>query len=300
MMRALARGRRAATLVATAAAVMVLGQSAQAVPVYIDGGEYGKVVLFAARHTRWDVSNDTTGCGSGDPGYSPVYEGQMGATSDYKYDAFDGGLLLLVGPPNGNEGDATRFVDSDNIGQKVGEQLTVGPELVGNLLVTRTERALPGSPTLRSLVALRNPGGTARTRDVYWHSDLGSDGQTGIRRTSNGSADLVNASRWVVTSDSPTSPSDPVLTHVLWGKRAGVKTAQVLENPNGTGCLTVRFRVRVPKKSTRYLLFFTEMNVTNPSAVTSAGKFNRQGLNKALLAGIGPKIRSNILNWDLP
>jgi hypothetical protein len=37
-------------------------------------------------------------------------------------------------------------------------------------------------------------------------------------------------------------------------------------------------------------VFFTKINVTNTGGATSAGKFNRQGLNKALLSGIGPKV----------
>lgn len=302
MLHEVARGRRAATIVGTVAVVTMLGSAAQAVPMYLGDNSYSGYgnYLIGAKHSRWgDVSNDADGCESDQPGYTPVEDGEMG-TSDILEDAYDGGLLLMVGPPTANPDDASTFVDGDDVGDKSGEQLKVGPDSTGGLLVTRWDRALSKSPTLRSLISLRNPSGSARTRDIYWDSDMGSDGETEIRRTSNGSASLVNASRWVVTSDDATTVDDPVLTHVLWGKRARVKTAEIHNNPGGgSDCITTRMRVRIPAKSTVYLLFFTEMNRSHSAAFTSAKKFNTRILNSALLSGIKPGVRSKVVNWDL-
>ncbi|HEX6207238.1 MAG TPA: hypothetical protein VF058_02655 [Actinomycetota bacterium] len=297
-MHALTRSRRVATIVGAAAALMVLGQAAQAVPVYLEGND--DTLLVGGKLSRWDVYNNTSACESDSPGYTPADDGELG--TEGSSDAFDGGLLFMVGPANGVVDDAATFFDGNSIGSKTGEQIVVGPKLTGGLKVKRWDRALPKSPTMRSLIALRNTSNSPRTRDVYLDTNLGSDGLTDIRRTSNGSANLLNASRWVVTSDSATDPGDPVVTHVLWGKRARSKTAEVVNNP-GAGapadCLTVRMRVRVPKKSVRYLLFFAEMNPTNAGGISSAAKFNKRTLNKRLLAGIGPGVRNKILNWRL-
>ncbi|HEX6207609.1 MAG TPA: hypothetical protein VF058_04535 [Actinomycetota bacterium] len=298
MLPALARGRRVATIVAITAALMMLGQTAQTVPVSLDGSN-SEVWLFGAGHTRWDVDNNAFACEADLPGYAPVDDGEIGLGTG-RTDAFDGGLLLMVGPPTGQPDDATTFHDSDSIVDKVGEQVKAGPELLEGLRVTRLDRVLPKTPTMRTLVALRNTTGSAKARDIYLDSDLGSDSNTEIRGSSNGSATLLATTRWAVTSDSATDPGDPVVTHVLWGKKAPRRTTEVLESPSGANtCMVIRMRIRVPRKSVRYLLFFAEMTPTNIAGVNGAGKFNKRKLNKALLAGIGKKVRGRILNWKL-
>lgn len=299
MLLVLSRGRKVALITALVGAVTMLGQTAQAVPVYLDGGSV--VTLFGGGQTRWDAYNFADPCDVSNDAYTPVSDGEQG-TNDYKSDAYDDGLVLLVGNTGQSPSESASFRAPNDIADKAGEQLRTGPVSLRGLQVTRWDRALSGSPTMRSLVALNNRSGSARTRDIYWTGNLGSDSSTGIRRTSNNSANLVNASRWVVTSDNEVSSSlfDPVLTHVLWGTGAAVRTAEVVDNPvSGDDCITVRMRVRVPANSARYLLFYTEMNRTNQLAISNATKFNRRGLNNSLLAGIGPAVRNRVVNWDL-
>ncbi|HEX6208999.1 MAG TPA: hypothetical protein VF058_11670, partial [Actinomycetota bacterium] len=65
------------------------------------------------------------------------------------------------------------------------------------------------------------------------------------------------------------------------------------------GCVTVRFRLKVPARSTRYLLLFTEIGNSNEHNIQMARKFNKRTLNRKVLAGISKGARSKIVNWDL-
>ena len=120
------------------------------------------------------------------------------------------------------------------------------------------------------------------------------------RRTASGDATYALGDRWVISSDDPTTPGDPVLTFVLFGKgRVRSKTSETVNPPSTTGCMTVNFIAKVPKKSPRHPLFFIEMNRTHNASFNSAKKFNKRGLNKALLRGIPENVRGQILNWRL-
>jgi hypothetical protein len=279
--------RRWIQAVAIAVPLVMAAQVAWSVPAEID-----QVNLFGGGFTRWDPENDDSGCES-DTGYSSVSDGEILSPTVERDDAYDGGLVLVVG--------SETFADPDDVGDVSvrNNSLAVGPATLEGLRVSRTDRALATSPTLRSLIKLRNPG-PAQTWDIIWDSNLGSDGGEEVRATSNGDTTYQLGDRWVVSSDDATEPSDPVLTHVLFGKsNPREKTVEIIEPPEGTGCFTVRFSVRVPADSTRYLLFFTEMTKTHGGAENKAGKFNDRNLNDKLLKAIKAKVRNRVLNWDL-
>lgn len=274
--------------VAVAVPLIMAAQVAWAVPAEIE-----EVNLFGGGFTRWDAEEDTSGCESGS-GYSPVDDGEIISPTVERDDAYDGGLLLMVGTET--------FADPDDVGDVSvkNSSLSVGPTLLEDLRVSRTDRALSTSPTLRSLIKLRNPGPTG-TWDIIWDSNLGSDSSEEVRASSNGDTTYQLGDRWVVSSDDATEPGDPVLTHVLFGKsNPREKTVEIIEPPDNSGCFTVLLEdVRVPADSTRYLLFFTEMNKTNGGAENKAGKFNDRNLNDQLLKAMRSKVRNQVLNWDL-
>ena len=272
----------------TAAGALALAGTAGAVSTPIDS-----VSLTGGSSTTWDPTSwsDNEGCLGG--AYSPVDNGSFGAQSD----AFDGGLNLHVfsSAAKGFVG----FADADGNGDLVGQALTVGPTRLVGVKITRTDEALSGPPTLRSLVKLVDPGRKSVTRVLSWCSGLGSDVDTGVRSSSSGDKAFTSHDRWVVTSDDPTTPSDPVDTHVLYGK-GGHGPSSVLCNPGKkSDCVGVEFRVTIPAKSTRYLLFYTEMHDTNANATASANKYNNKHLNATLLSGLSSTVRHRILNWDL-
>ena len=273
---------------AIALPLLMAGQVGWAVPVEIE-----EVTLFGGGSTQWDAEEDASGCES-DTGYSPVNDGEITSQTASLEDAYDGGLLLVVG--------SETFADPDDVGDVSvkNNSLTVGPATLEGLRVTRKDRALSTSPTLRSLIKLRNPGAAA-TLDIVWDSNLGSDGGEDVRASSSGDTTYEPSDRWVVSSDDPMEPDDPVLTHVLFGKsNPREKTVEIVNAPDGSGCFTVRLdSVRVPAESTRYLLFFTEMNRTNGGAENKAAKFNDRNLNDKLLKAMRTKVRNRVLNWDL-
>lgn len=231
-------------------------------------------------------------------GFTPVADGSYNNGTSYD-DGFDGGLYLNVG--------GAIFDDADGNGRLTGQQLTAGPTNMDGLQVTRIERALSTSPTLRSLVRFKNPTARAIKVTVMWDSALGSDG-TGATRTSSTSPlhSMTVADRWVISSDDPTAPSDTPVTFVLFGSGKPLVTpGTVVQAPEATpigdkDCVVVRYKVLVPAHTTRYLLFFTEMHdPTNMTgAFNSARKFNKVKVGKPVMVGIPNAVASKILNWD--
>jgi hypothetical protein len=241
-------------------------------------------------------------CTSSGVGFTPVRNGSVGALDD----GFDGGLFLLV--------NRTLFDDGDEVGDlRAGQQqLTIGPTKIGRLRVTRTERALRGSPTLRTLVRLQNPTTRAVDAEITWDSATGQDdtertiasSDPKIRRT-------TAADEWIVTngtSDNGTGLPDPVLTFAVYGsgdldvRGRQVPFAPEDPDPDATnidqGCVVFRFDVRVPAGQTRFLLFFTEMRQTAEEAVDAASRFDRVRLASPLMDGVRRKVARRIANWD--
>jgi hypothetical protein len=252
----------------------------------------------------WDpIADYDYGAGIGGPctssgsGFSAVEGGEYDGMSD----AFDGGLYLKVG--------STLFDDADLQGNLQGQRLTVGPTQIGGLRVTRIEEALQTSPTLRSLVKLTNTSNGDVTTTLTWDSGMGADGD---ERTRSSNAKPFRAATgdddWIVASDNADdeSLSDPPITFVMYGdgdlrvKGRTVPIPPEADDPDsGEGCVVFRFRVTVPEGQTRYVMFFTELRLTNTKAIASAKRFGRVKLGSALMDGITPKVARRILNWDL-
>jgi hypothetical protein len=205
-------------------------------------------------------------------------------------DAFDGGVVLWV---NG-----IPFVDGDGEGDLVGDELRVGPESFSGVNVRRIDRGLAGSPTLRTLIELKNTKKKARTVNLTIDSDLGSDGSTGVRETSSGDSFFSARDRWVVSSDSPTDAGDPPVTEALFGKGRVTRLAHGLVGIEEE-CFVAGFNVAVPGKAKRYLLLFTELSDTNASAIAGAAKFNKKKLSGALKSGLKKSVRKKVVNWDI-
>jgi hypothetical protein len=238
--------------------------------------------------STWDVSTAALGCN--DTGFTPVSDGSWKSKSD----AFDNGLVLAI---NG-----TAFDDADGNGaMTVPDQLvTSNNTAFAPVNVSRTDRALHSSSTLRTLVKFTNTGGTSASLTVEWDSDLGSDSSTEVRASSNGNAVYNLGDRWAVSSDDPTSPSDPVLTFVLFGRNGGIHPDTIVNAlGNAQTCFTIDLSMSVPAGATRYLLFFTEMNGRINAAVNGTAKFDNLAAGDALLTGIKHAILNRIANWSL-
>jgi hypothetical protein len=273
-------------LVLTTAAALAFAVTALAVSTPIDDVE----LEAAGGDAVFDAENYVDDCGATGDGecyFTPVDDGDAFGDGD----AFDGGLALTV------EGQG--FVDPDENGDLTGEQLTVGPVTLAGLKVTRIERGLEGSPTLRTLVKLKNTKKKTLRRTIGLISDLGSDNSTRIFRSSSGDFAFSTADRWVVTTDDPTSPSDPPVTSVFYGKgkpRVKLASGSAIQ---GIDNLNASFDVRLKRRATGYLLLFTELSDEGADVVAGTAKFNRKKLDASLKDDLGKSIRKKILNWDL-
>lgn len=292
------RSARITAIVGIIAAIASMASVAVAVSTPIED------VDLAGATATWDANTAYDyGAGSGAPcttdtaGFTPADDVSLGGMSD----AFDGGLFLNV--------DGKIFDDPDGDGDHRAslEQLTAGPMRMSRLRVTRIERALQGTPTLRSLVRLSNPTSRDITVPIWWDSALGADDD---ERTRASSAPLSRRTTpeddWIVVSDDPESPGDPVLTFAVYGPGdLGVTGRQVVWAPEddedtdvGEACIVFRFRATVPAGQSRYLLFFTEVRSTNEKAIATAPRFGNVRLSSPLMEGISGKVARRILNWD--
>ena len=279
--------------IASAVATLALAGTASAVLEPIDG----VVLQSGGGAASWDAFPDVLACVEVDS-YSPVDDGSFTSGLVTQSNAFNGGLVLHVfSASTGYRG----FLDGDGQGDHVGRSLTVGPRTVLDLRITRTDRGLKGSPTLRSLVKLTNTTDHKLTRVVSFCSFLGSDEDTGVRASSSADHKFTVADRWVVTSDSATTPARPPVTHVFSGKGTlrVTKTVFCAPGPQDSGCVGQQLKFTLGAGKTRYLLFYAEMHDTNENAILATPKYNNKHLTAALLAGISQTVKSRILNWDL-
>jgi hypothetical protein len=239
---------------------------------------------------------DLGGAVTDDVGFTPSSDGT--APNGSESDLFDGGDVLWVS----KGGKQKVFEAPQGKGRKNGEQLEVGPNKVLGLKISRTETALPKSPTLRSLIKLKNPKNQATNWKLIWDSDFGADGDEWVRGSSSGDKKLTDSDRWFVYADTETGDgSDAPGTMVLYGK-GGQKSTDIRNGiKDQDGCASFDLTVKIPAGETRYLLFYTEVHDGDDvgGAVDDAKKFNDQKLSKGLLKGVSDGIKHKVLNWDL-
>jgi hypothetical protein len=223
--------------------------------------------------------------------YTPVNDGSSATSSD----AYDDGMILYV---NGRA-----FVDANDSGNVTGEQIRVGPSRLSGVTVFRTDRALATSPTLRDVITFKNTTRRARTLQILIENDYGADGSEVVRATSTGpNLSFQVNDRWLLVADDPTTPSDSLVTNAWFGRRAAERLVNVTNDvPNGDSCVGVTYRIRIPARSTKYLLLFAQLH--DPADFTTARNhalvFDRNRLPAAFLTGLRPRVRNNVLNWNL-
>ena len=264
---------------------------AGAARVDLDNREYA---MHSGGGAIWDaVQQESSSCTTDTSNhYSPAGDGWILGGGSWRWDGFDEGLVIVV------EGE--QYADADGKVTVRGNSITTDPANTGGLSVQRFDSALRSGPALRSLVRLRAPGGAAFNGTVTLDSDLGSDGGEDVQATSSGDTSFTTSDRWLVTSVPPplSTYDDPALTHVLAGKGANEKPADIPDLP-GAGCLAVDFDLTIPAGKTRYLLFYSEMNLQPGRAASGARRYDKAGLSRSLLSGIGRQVRQRIVNWGL-
>lgn len=210
-------------------------------------------------------------------------------------DTFDGGLVLWVQSQAGR----SPFEDRNRVGNLNGTQIKVGPTRLRGLRVTRFERTFPSLTTLRSLIKITNPGRRAKRRTIIWDSDLGADGDEEVAASSTAPDNaLTDRDRWLVFDEDP--GSDPLGTLVVRGKGSRVDTRVRNSVVDADGCISYNVRLRVPPRSTRYLLFFTEAHdSTDLTEARSDAQRYDERRPAGVLGGLSDGVKSRVLNWDL-
>lgn len=171
---------------------------------------------FTSGGVRWgDLTGDSSGFYNTSPhcGTDDVFaQGDAQLLATGQDDAFDDSGEVFVGGtgyvvPGGTNGPV----------DLTGETLTAPPNTTGPLTVAVQWQGA-GPNTIRELVTLTNPGASDFTGPVHVITNLGSDSATSLQAQSTGSiAALDPSARWIVTSDSDTSPDDPVIVAVTGG-----------------------------------------------------------------------------------
>jgi hypothetical protein len=248
--------------------------------------------------STWQVRNNggtsnglpTGGICNDSPGLT-VEDASLGPLRD----AYDHGLILFV--------NNAIFAPPATV-DLTGQTLTAGPVPMSGLNVTMQYFAATSSATLRTLVSFQNPTGSPISVTATWVSNVGSDELTVITGTSIGDTSFTSADRWVITNGDPT---DPVNTHVLFGPGSPPVTPSSVSpivftcsfSPEG---VLATYNVTVPSGATRRLLYFNQLNLTNPEALSNVASFFdanpppgselRSGLTDAQLA--------EVVNWVFP
>jgi hypothetical protein len=244
----------------------------------------------------WACNSDLSGNTINDAELDPDDETGIGNQTD----AFDDALQVVV--------DGAAFDDADDTGDLVtdgtGEALTLGPEEMsigeaGTLNVTLEYKALSAVAKLRTFVTFENPTGSDIAVPISWESNVGSDEDTGVRGSSSGDTAFGTDDRWLVTSDDPTTPSDPVNTFVLFGPGSPAVTPSSASIQDGD-CILTGYDITVPAGETRYLLFFNQMSQTNEDALADAPvQFDANpALGSDLVSGLSQDALLGVLNWD--
>jgi hypothetical protein len=261
--------------------------------------------------STWDVDNgepfDTDGDGDGQcvvydrQAFTPVMNGLLKESNDTNhFDAFDGGMGLVVGNKP--------FLDSDNAGAKVGQELAVGPETMSGLKVSERVRALQDRAILRVLATFKNPTNKPITKMVTYDSSMGSDdaGGTEIVGSSDSNHSFGVGDRWVATAQGEgASGVDPPVLQVLYGpKHPRVKSFFVPYDPRidngdavGEYCVTVKYRITVPAGKTRSMLWFSELTFTHEQVLNAGTRFNTN--RNSFFVGMSQKAKNKVLNWNL-
>ena len=226
----------------------------------------------------------------------------MDAFNDFSSDAFDGGLFLLV------NGDAFGNGINNGVLSGNGHQLTVGPQTKSGLAITRRERALQNEPDVAEPCEIHQYPRDEKEVNVVWDSAMGADEDEDTRASSSGDLLHCVADRWIVASDYSDNAtlSDPPIVFVFYGRRTQEGERRSLGSGGpapvsgiGAGCVAVRYSLTVPAKSTRYLLFYTDLGMDNDDAIAQAVKYNTRRLDADLLVGISLGVKERIVNWDL-
>ncbi|MBW4460701.1 MAG: DUF4347 domain-containing protein [Nodosilinea sp. WJT8-NPBG4] len=213
-----------------------------------------------------------------------------GSLNNAQFDAYDGALRISV------NGASLAFPTTADL---TGQTLTFSPTTAAGLDVSLQHYADPNNPVLRSLYSFQNSTGAAITITVGAFTNLGSDGNEAFVTTSSGDTIFDISDRWLITDDTSGgggATGDPAVTQVFYGPNASVIPVSASRSFDN---VTVQYSITIPENSTRSLLLFNGMAVTNTNAVSAVSIYDSIDTlsSSGLLNGLTSSQLSGVVNW---
>jgi hypothetical protein len=245
---------------------------------------------------KWtNIRNSNTGPGTFGNGFAITDGGVLAAAE--RSDAYDGAFMLRV---NG-----TTFQNPGGMVDLTGTTVTTNAATLAGLNTTVQYFFDAASPTARALFSFTNPTGAAISATVLIGTNLGSDNQSFIRATSDGSTTVDAAAGWFVSSDANPNTGDPVNTIVRFGPGAILVAPTQIQipgtpaPPSSNDNLVDQYAITVPAGQTVRLMEFGQVHPDIASATTAAATFNTTGAiaNAGLTAGLSQQQLGEIVNW---
>lgn len=211
---------------------------------------------------------------------------QAGFINNGSSDAYDGGMRLFV--------DGTAFPNFSQASElQNGREVQIGLANMSGLLITRRVYIPDNHAFARFMEVLNNPSSTDIDVQIQINTNLGSDGNSIIVRTSDGDTAIEPVDFYVVTDDTSNGGGDPSLAHVYAGPNASV--TPVVTAPLGSIIYT--YDVTVPANSRVILLHFDSQNANRTVAIASADYL--LGLGDGTLDGMSVEDLQDVVNFDL-
>ncbi|MGH9945435.1 MAG: carboxypeptidase regulatory-like domain-containing protein, partial [Pyrinomonadaceae bacterium] len=218
-----------------------------------------------------------------------------GGGSPCQSDAYDGAYEVTVGGALFRAPNPSSLIDGI---------FDAGPVSLAGLNVSQQYYVAQQSATIRTLVTLQNPAGSAVTTPVELLIDLGSDGRTANVASSSGDTALTVDDRYLITDDDPVS-GDPTNTSVFYGPGVvALRPAALIQtgpgrNGGAAEVLKATFNVMVPAGATRRLLFFGQLNHTAAEAQAAVIAFDTNpSPGSDLLRGLSNTQLTEVVNYN--
>lgn len=155
-----------------------------------------------------------------------------------------------------------------------------------------------GLATVRVLVNLTNTSANDVDAVVSLGGNLGSDSNTIVQATSDGTINIGPATRWSITSDANPTTGDPINTIVYGGPGT---TGNALSNVSriASDGLAWDYDVSVPVGQTVHLMMFAQLGTSVLASTGAAQAFSSTQLFNALglLGDLSQAQVAQILNW---
>ncbi len=219
--------------------------------------------------------------------YDPNDGGELNDGSD---DAYDSMYFLQVNDDQ-YTGSFVAFEENDR-------EFVFDEQVIDDLVVSRKLMV----PTVingfgRYLNIFHNPTASPITVDVRVYGNLGSNGQTKVRRTSSGDKVLTTDDYWAVTDDDTDGGNDPSLGHIWDGEGGTERIDYVLRDGDnfefGWNSITI------DPGETKIIMFFAIQQNTRNEVLQKIFKITNNVFDWPVTLGMTDAEISAVQNWSI-